>query len=69
MIKKTTSGWQTGSDRAALDVAIELGVPHGGDTKEKGEGRPRIVNAEDLATVLLCSRKSCSLFNAANKEQ
>jgi hypothetical protein len=30
MIAKIVSGGQTGVDRAALDVAIELGVPHGG---------------------------------------
>ncbi|MGB4101610.1 MAG: putative molybdenum carrier protein [Alphaproteobacteria bacterium] len=29
-VKKIISGGQTGADRAALDVAIELGVPHGG---------------------------------------
>ena len=29
-IKKVISGGQTGVDRAALDVAIELGIPHGG---------------------------------------
>ncbi len=27
---KIISGGQTGVDRAALDVAIELGIPHGG---------------------------------------
>jgi hypothetical protein len=30
MITKIISGCQTGSDQAALDVAIELGIPHGG---------------------------------------
>ncbi len=30
MIKKIISGGQTGADRAVLDTAIELGVPHGG---------------------------------------
>jgi len=30
MINKLISGGQTGADRAALDVAIELGTPHGG---------------------------------------
>jgi hypothetical protein len=30
MIKKIISGGQTGADRAALDVAIVLGIPHGG---------------------------------------
>ena len=30
MILKIISGGQTGVDRAALDVAIELSIPHGG---------------------------------------
>ena len=30
MITKIISGGQTGADRAALDVAIEVGIPHGG---------------------------------------
>jgi hypothetical protein len=30
MIKKIISGGQTGADRAELDVAIEVGIPHGG---------------------------------------
>ena|SRR5436190_24089373 len=30
MIKKIISGGQTGADRAALDLAIELNLPHGG---------------------------------------
>lgn len=30
MIKKIISGGQTGADRAALDVAIRQGIPHGG---------------------------------------
>jgi len=29
-LKKIVSGGQTGADRAALDVAIRLGIPHGG---------------------------------------
>jgi len=29
-VKRIVSGGQTGVDRAALDVAIELGLPHGG---------------------------------------
>jgi len=28
--KRIVSGGQTGVDRAALDVAVELGIPHGG---------------------------------------
>ena len=30
LIKKVISGGQTGVDRAALDAAIEAGIPHGG---------------------------------------
>jgi hypothetical protein len=30
VLSKIVSGGQTGADRAALDVAIELGIPHGG---------------------------------------
>jgi len=30
MLKKIISGGQTGVDRAALDVAMRLGLPHGG---------------------------------------
>jgi len=30
MVKKIISGGQTGADQAALDVAIKLGIPHGG---------------------------------------
>lgn len=29
-IRKIVSGGQTGADRAALDVALERGIPHGG---------------------------------------
>jgi hypothetical protein len=29
-IEKIVSGGQTGADRAALDFAIEHGIPHGG---------------------------------------
>jgi hypothetical protein len=30
MLKKIVSGGQTGVDRAALDAAIQMGIPHGG---------------------------------------
>ena len=30
MIKKIISGGQTGADRAALDVALKIGIPHSG---------------------------------------
>lgn len=30
MLKKIISGGQTDADRAALDIAVKLGIPHGG---------------------------------------
>ena len=30
MLKKIISGGQTGADRAALDFAIKMEIPHGG---------------------------------------
>jgi len=54
MVKKIVSGGQTGADRAALDVAIELGIPHGGwvpkgrDTDE--ERLPDTYHMQELAT-------------------
>ena len=30
MIEKIISGGQTGVDRVAIDVALKLGIPHGG---------------------------------------
>ena len=34
MIKKIISGGQTGAERAALDIAVELGIPHGGRVRK-----------------------------------
>ena len=42
-VARLVSGGQTGADRAALDVAIERGLPHGGWC-------PRGGRAEDLTT-------------------
>ena len=41
-IEKIVSGGQTGVDRAALDVALELGIPCGGwcSKGRKAEGGP-----------------------------
>ena len=30
MVRKIISGCKTGADQAALDIAIILGIPHGG---------------------------------------
>jgi len=55
VICKIVSGGQTGADRAALDVALDLGIPCGGwvpkgRLAEDGEipvGYPHLVEAED----------------------
>lgn len=55
MIRKIVSGGQTGADRAALDVALDLGIPCGGwvpkgRLAEDGEipvCYPHLVEAED----------------------
>ncbi|MER2623546.1 MAG: putative molybdenum carrier protein [Accumulibacter sp.] len=55
MICKIVSGGQTGADRAALDVALDLGIPCGGwvpkgRLAEDGEipvGCPHLVEEED----------------------
>jgi hypothetical protein len=38
MIKKIISGGQTGADRAALDVALKLQIPHGGWIPKRRSG-------------------------------
>jgi hypothetical protein len=43
MIKKIISGGQTGADRAPLEVAIELGIPHGGWTETMGGLKLRLL--------------------------
>jgi len=43
-INRTISGGQTGADRAALDVAIELNIPHGGWIP-KGRKRKTVATA------------------------
>ncbi len=47
MIDKIISGGQTGADRAGIDVAIELGIPHGGWIP-KGRRAENGINQEEL---------------------
>ena len=56
-LKKIISGGQTGADRAALDFAIEHGIPHGGRC-------PRGRKAEDgpLATKYLLTETPSSSY-------
>jgi len=51
---KITSGGQTGADRAALDVAIEFNIPHGGwirkDRKAEDGPLPEKFQLHEMAT-------------------
>ena len=55
LISKIISGGQTGADRAALDVAIEFGIPHGGWIP-KGRKTERGLEEPDalIAQVRIC---------------
>ncbi|MFH0845393.1 MAG: putative molybdenum carrier protein [Pseudomonadota bacterium] len=48
MVKKIISGGQTGADRAALDVAIELGILHGVPNPDLDEDSPAAVIIDAL---------------------
>jgi hypothetical protein len=54
VIRKIISGGETGAERAALDVAIELGIPHGGWVPMKREAEdgplPEKYNLEEMQT-------------------
>ena len=54
VIRKIISGGETGAERAALDVAIELGIPHGGWVPMKREAEdgplPERYNLEEMQT-------------------
>jgi hypothetical protein len=54
MIKKIISGGQTGADRAALDVALKLGIPHGGwipkGRKAEDGTLPKIYRLNEMPT-------------------
>jgi hypothetical protein len=54
VIEKIISGGQTGADQAALDIAIEMGIPHGGwvpkGRKTEEGALPDKYQLEELAT-------------------
>jgi predicted Rossmann-fold nucleotide-binding protein len=55
MLKKIISGGQTGADRAALDTAIEKGIPHGGwipkGRKTEDGTLPEQYNLQEMPTT------------------
>jgi hypothetical protein len=54
MIKKIISGGQAGTDRTALDVALKLGIPHGGwipkGHKTEDGALPEIYRLKEMPT-------------------
>jgi hypothetical protein len=67
-ISKIISGGQTGADRAGLDVAIELGIPHGGFVPKGRRSEdgviPSIYNLTELATYDYPSRTKRNIEEA-----
>lgn len=55
IIKKIISGGQTGADRAVLDFAIEVGIPHGGWVPKGRKAEDRTISEiyYQLAEILL----------------
>ena len=51
-VEKIVSGGQTGVDRAALDAAIELGIPHGGWCPKGRICEAGVIDAKYLLTEL-----------------
>jgi hypothetical protein len=68
MIKKIISGGQTGADRAALDVAIKLSIPHGGwiPTSRKAEDGilPEIYGLKEMPTASYPARTEQNVIDS-----
>ena len=68
MVKKIISGGQTGVDRAALDVAIELGIEHGGSIprgrRTENGGLPPGYELEELPSSSYPKRTEKNILDA-----
>jgi len=68
MIKRIISGGQTGADRAALDVAIELGIPHGGWVPRGGRAENGKLNSKyqlwEMSTVSYPKRTEKNILDS-----
>jgi len=53
MLTKIISGGQTGADRAALDVAIELDIPHGGWIRKGRKTEDGDLHGETASMVII----------------
>jgi hypothetical protein len=70
VIEKTISGGQTGADRAALDFAIEHGIPQCGWCPKAGW--PRTVGRLDMYWLIgvgrtRCVERSSALISSMNR--
>ena len=68
VISKTISDGQTGADRAALDVAIKFGIPHGGlipkGRKTEDGPLPDTYHLQEMPTATYGKRTEQNLIDA-----
>lgn len=68
MIEKIVSGGQTGADRAALDVAIHLNIPHGGwvpKGRKAEDGRvPEHYQLKEMSTASYPARTEANVIDS-----
>jgi predicted Rossmann-fold nucleotide-binding protein len=68
MLQKIISGGQTGADRAALDVAIKMGIPHGGwvpKGRKTEKGRlPARYQLKEIHTVDYAQRTELNVMDS-----
>jgi Circularly permutated YpsA SLOG family/Domain of unknown function (DUF6794) len=68
VIEKIVSGGQTGADRAGLDVAIELDIPHGGwipkGRKTEDGGLPEKYYLEEMPTGSYAARTEQNVIDS-----
>jgi hypothetical protein len=68
MLKKIISGGQTGADRAAIDLAIKLNIPHGGwipkGRKTESGPLPMGYNLKEMSTTDYPSRTKQNIIDS-----
>jgi hypothetical protein len=68
VIEKIISGGQTGADRAGLDAAIELDIPHGGwipkGRKTEDGGLPEKYHLEEMASGSYAARTEQNVIDS-----
>jgi hypothetical protein len=68
VIEKIVSGGQTGADRAGLDAAIELGIPHGGwvqkGRKTEDGGLPEQYHLKEMPIASYAARTEQNVIDS-----